>query len=126
MNEKNHEVARSSSGAAGAGRGRQRRDAVQWRALIDQQRVGGLSVRAFCKQHGLTESNFYTRRKQLAQSAADERASFVELRPKAGAGHQNHILEVRFACGTMLRCSDHRLADLVHLLHADSSRAESC
>jgi putative transposase len=42
-----------------------RRSAAQWRTIFSQQQNSGLSVTAFCGQHKLTTSNFYTWRKKL-------------------------------------------------------------
>jgi hypothetical protein len=37
----------------------------QWRERIAEQERGGLSVRQFCKERGLTEYSFYAWRKRL-------------------------------------------------------------
>jgi transposase len=54
------------------GRARDERKERLWRRWIDQWRVGGLSVRAFCARHGLAIASFYTWRRVLKQRAADE------------------------------------------------------
>jgi len=36
-----------------------------WRKSIDQQQRSGLSIREFCRQHGLTEPSFYAWRGEL-------------------------------------------------------------
>src|SRR5438067_2248104 len=41
-----------------------------WRRLVGQWRNSGLSVRAFCAQHGLAEPSFYTWRRTIAQRDA--------------------------------------------------------
>jgi putative transposase len=41
------------------------RSAAQWRTIFSQQQNSGLSVTAFCGQHKLATSNFYTWRKKL-------------------------------------------------------------
>jgi transposase-like protein len=52
-----------------------------WRRLIQEWRKSGLSVRAFCHQHDLSEPNFYTWRRTLAQrDAARAAVSFVPVR----------------------------------------------
>jgi hypothetical protein len=38
-----------------------------WRRKLEQWRRSGLSVRAFCARHGLTEPTFYFWRRTLAQ-----------------------------------------------------------
>ena len=57
-----------------------------WRDALQRFRGSGLTVRAFCKQSGLTEPSFYAWRRTIAQrdrNAASVRSShpaFVELR----------------------------------------------
>lgn len=51
-----------------------------WRLAVQEQRASGLSVRAFCAREGLTESNFYAWRRQLARRDAE--ASRIEESPK--------------------------------------------
>jgi transposase-like protein len=43
-----------------------------WRLALSEQRDSGLSVRAFCVREGLTQSNFYAWRRQLARRDADD------------------------------------------------------
>lgn len=40
-----------------------------WAELISQQEQSGLTVHAFCEQHGVTEASFYGWRKQLRGTA---------------------------------------------------------
>jgi len=161
----------SGSGRAGAHRRsrqrRPRRDASQWRALVEQQRVSGQSVKAFCAEHDLGEASFYAWRRHLRQSAdpagggssqasasppptdAKESAStsavamttgrpqatddgrpnsnatgFVRLDPRADAS--SDAIEVRFPCGTTLRCSSSHLPELVRLLKVEADEAGRC
>jgi transposase-like protein len=60
--------------------------AAFWRLAVSEQRVGGLSVSAFCAREGLTASNFYAWRRRLAQRDAEgtmahASPAFVELTP---------------------------------------------
>ncbi len=41
-----------------------------WRRMVRQWRISGVSVRAFCAQHGLAEPSFYAWRRALAQRDA--------------------------------------------------------
>ena len=41
-----------------------------WRRMLRQWRRSGLSVRAFCEQHGLSQPSFYAWRRTLAQRQA--------------------------------------------------------
>jgi transposase-like protein len=60
-----------------------------WRRMIQQWRRSGLSGRAFCLTHGLSESSFYAWRRTLAQRDA-EPVHFVPVtvvpQEKVGAG----------------------------------------
>lgn len=53
-----------------AGGGRDRKKANFWRRLVEGQRGGGLSVRAWCARHGVRESSFYWWRRALARRDA--------------------------------------------------------
>lgn len=44
-----------------------------WREHVARQAAGGLTVRAYCQQHGLTEPSFYAWRQELARRAATTR-----------------------------------------------------
>jgi transposase len=46
----------------------------QWQRWIRLWRASGLSVRAFCARHGLTEPSFYAWRRVLQQRAAEPTA----------------------------------------------------
>lgn len=48
-----------------------------WRRELRQWRQSGLSVRAYCEQHGLAEPSFYAWRRTLAEREA---VSFVPVR----------------------------------------------
>ena len=48
-----------------------RRTHEQWQAHIEQQALGGLSIKQYCKEQGLTASNFYHWRKKLLSCDAD-------------------------------------------------------
>lgn len=37
-----------------------------WRLVLDEQAASGLSVRAFCRQEGISEPSYYAWRKELA------------------------------------------------------------
>lgn len=47
---------------------RKQRNAGEWRQLIEQQAVSGLSGLAFCQQHELQVKTFYRQRKLLSTS----------------------------------------------------------
>ena len=85
------------------GRARDERKERQWRRRIDQWRVSGLSVRAFCAQHGLAQASFYAWRRVLRRRDA-EKAAFVPVQLVAGAGPiQASALEVVLTDGRTVR-----------------------
>jgi transposase len=75
----------------------------QWRRWIEVWRASGLSVRAFCDRHGLSEPSFYGWRRVLTQRAAD-RLTFLPVhvaeddRPAAGG-----VLELVLSRGRTVR-----------------------
>ena len=102
-------------------RRRRRRDASRWRALIEQQRDSGQSVKAFCAEQDLNESSFYAWRRRLRDEAnkdAGPASGFVRLDPRQGSA-SSEMIEVRFACGATLRCPSAHLAELVRVLKTD-------
>jgi hypothetical protein len=71
MNEHHEQAADTPANEASTSPPRQRRDASQWRALIEQQSESGLSVRAFCQQQALNEVSFYAWRRRLRDQAEE-------------------------------------------------------
>jgi transposase-like protein len=85
------------------GRARDEAKERQWRRRIDQWRVSGLSVRAFCARHGLSTASFYNWRRALQRRAADEPA-FVPVQVVADAvPTQASALEVVLTDGRAVR-----------------------
>jgi hypothetical protein len=86
------------------GRTRDERKERQWRRRIDQWRVSGLSVRAFCAQHGLAQASFYAWRRVLERRAAEQPA-FVPVQVVADAtpAGQGSALEVLLLDGRTVR-----------------------
>ena len=76
----------------------QRRDF--WRRLIAQQEQSGLSVRAFCRQHGANEQNFYQWRKRLAARLP---LKFALVETSVGAPGTGKGLELILVSGERLR-----------------------
>lgn len=52
-----------------------------WRAMVRQWRQSGLSVRAYCAEHGLSEPNFYAWRRTVAERDAAAEAAAVRFVP---------------------------------------------
>jgi transposase-like protein len=53
------------------GKPRDARKELQWRRWIEGWRASGLSVRAFCQQHGLAQPSFYAWRRELQRGDAE-------------------------------------------------------
>lgn len=70
---------------------RKHRTPEQWQALVDQQRLSGLSAPQFCKQENIGYASFCNWRKRLSvdrstDDAADSgKASFLDLSSLMGA-----------------------------------------
>src|SRR4051794_29489111 len=77
-----------------------------WRRMIQQWRRSGLSARAFCQQHGLSEPNFYAWRRTLADRDA-EAIAFVPVEvlpePSPPANTAGPGLELLLPGGRVLR-----------------------
>ncbi|HEY6925467.1 MAG TPA: hypothetical protein VI653_18460 [Steroidobacteraceae bacterium] len=105
------------------GKPRDPRKEQHWRQLLDRWQHSGLSVRAFCRRHQLSEATFYARRRSLGQqpsAGADEPLTFVPINvrhdtlPPAGPA-----LELVLGNGRLLRIPQgFDLAALRHLLAA--------
>jgi transposase len=82
---------------------RDERKEQQWRRWLRLWRASGLSVRAFCARHGLSEPSFYAWRRVLQQRAA-EPAPFVAVQVVAEpASASASALEVVLAQGRTVR-----------------------
>ena len=79
-----------------------------WQMAIETWQASGLSVRQFCKQEGLSEPSFYSRRKKLAKVAepeADNRAinsaePFIQV---SLPQEKSSCVELMFSSGHTLR-----------------------
>jgi hypothetical protein len=86
------------------GRAREEEKERQWRRRIDQWRVSGQSVRAFCARHGLATASFYNWRRVLQRRAAAEQPAFVPVQVVADAvPAQASALEVILTDGRTVR-----------------------
>ncbi len=77
--------------------------AEQWAERIAAQQRGGISVKQFCKEQGLTECCFYAWRKRLQQTGP-VRFALVDRRPRQGLAAEA-ALELVLATGERLRIS---------------------
>jgi len=82
---------------------RDRKKERTWRRHVRDQRRSGMSVRVYCREHGLSESGFYWWKRELARRDAERRrAAASEKREQAaggrvGAGESAPPREVVFA-----------------------------
>ena len=95
-----------------AGRDKRDRGKEQfWRRMMRQWRCSGLSVRAFCAEHGLSEPSFFNWRRTIAErdnqdvakmpraARKNARPTFVPVRVLAASA----LLEVAFERGRVVR-----------------------
>src|SRR5512133_801676 len=72
----------------------------RWSGLISEQSQSGQTVEAFCRERGLTTSQFYTWRKRLRGSAAEQ---FLEVQvvkaPARPAPPKRGAIEIRLGEG---------------------------
>ena len=72
----------------------------RWSSLIGEQRGSGQTVEAFCRERGLTTSQFYTWRKRLRGSSAEHFLEVQVAKPAAlPAPSKGAAVEIRLAEG---------------------------
>ena len=76
--------------------------ADEWAERIAAQRGSGMSVKQFCKEHGLTEYSFYAWRKRL-QEKGPVRFALVERSARRQERTVEAVLELVLATGERLR-----------------------
>lgn len=69
----------------------QKRSNEQWQELFAQHDTSGVSATEFCKQNNLCPKYFSLRRKQLAEAAGKEKTSFVRVKVKPDAKHEEPV-----------------------------------
>ncbi len=76
--------------------------ADEWAERIAAQQRSGMSVKQFCKEHGLTEYSFYAWRKRLLESGP-VRFALVERSARRQERTAEAMLELVLATGERLR-----------------------
>jgi len=76
--------------------------ADEWAERIAAQQRSGMSVKQFCKEHGLTEYSFYAWRKRLREKGP-VRFALVERSPRRQERTAEAALELVLATGERLR-----------------------
>ena len=52
----------------------------QWLAMIHDQKVSGLSIREWCRNHSISENCFFYRQRKLREIAGENITQFVEIK----------------------------------------------
>lgn len=106
------------------GKARDPRKEQQWRRWIDQWQHSGLTVRAFCARHGLSEPSFYAWRRTLQQRQPVPTFVPVRVVPDSTSAAAASI-EIVLAGDRTLRVAPGfdaaTLRRLLHLLEEDTS-----
>lgn len=74
----------------------------EWAERISEQQRSGISVKQFCKDHGLTEYSFYSWRKRV-QEKNSVRFALVERRGERQELPTEGVLELVLTSGERLR-----------------------
>jgi transposase len=78
--------------------------ADEWAERIAAQQRSGISVKQFCKEHGLTEYSFYAWRKRLRERGP-VRFALLERGARPQERRAEAVLELVLATGERLRIS---------------------
>ena len=119
---------------------RQRRDRKKertWRRHIEQQRISGLTIRAFCSGHSLPEASFYFWRQEIARrdheaaSPAPTPPAFVPIAVIDAPADRNETpIDIRLAEGHRVRvrsgCDRDLLADVLSILRRSVVEDRAC
>jgi transposase-like protein len=113
---------------------RRKQAEAEWLNIIEQWRASGMSIRRYCREHGLRESRFYWWRKELAGNdckpshAINAAIEFLPLRIKetqmADSGKSASIggqrIDIFLPNGSMLRVngdiSEDKLSAIVQMV----------
>ena len=82
-----------------------RRSPEEWRHLIEQQQISGLSVAEFCIAHDLCSTAFYGWRKRSKDVVSSEGPQFVRLEPSRTVESSRSWMAVTTPQGFRLECS---------------------
>ena len=96
-----------SGGAAGRGVGRGGAKETFWREHLARQPRSGLSIRAYCARHGLSQPSFYAWRSELARRDAEHRRRPAIVPVIVGAGAPEPTVEFQLPGGLIIRVPAH-------------------
>jgi hypothetical protein len=72
----------------------------KWPEIISEQNTTGLSVSAYCRQHGINEKTFYNWRKKLNNSLEPKLKRFIQV--KAAENGSGKVLRIHTPGGYRL------------------------
>ncbi len=107
------------------GKPRDPRTEQQWRQWIQRWQHRGLTIRAFCARHHLSEPSFYAWRRQLQQRQATAPA-FVPVQVVPDNQPQSDAIDIVLANGRCLRVTPGFDAAALRRLLAVLEDAPSC
>ncbi len=70
-----------------------------WRGLIADQKMGGLSISAFCRDRGVSEASFFNWRRRLDERTEAKPANKFVAIDVSAAGNSAHGFEVALPNG---------------------------
>lgn len=105
-----------------------------WRRLVAAQPRSGLSIAAWCAEHGVPASSFYAWRRELAKRDAEGKSLPAALLPveifSSAAGSSRAALEIELPSRTKVRvrpgCELEMLRQVLTMLRPDGQEAERC
>lgn len=96
---------------------RQAEQREEWRQRIEGQEQSGVSIRAYCKQHGLGEHSFYSWRQRLR---AEQPVGFALVETRPARREERQAIELVLGGGERLRipCEEAALRMVLQVLRA--------
>ena len=70
-----------------------------WRQIIEDQKQSGTTISGYCKQHGLSISNFYSRRRALESRSSGQKFVPVEIGADTTKEKPNRLLKITSSKG---------------------------
>jgi hypothetical protein len=113
---------------------RSREREQSWRRIIAGQPESGMSVRAWCGEHGVSAPSFYIWRRRLAKLAAERKLRRPQLLPveivPSAADENVTPLEIELPSRARVRvrpgCDLELLRQVLTMLQQDRQEAEGC
>lgn len=99
----------------------------QWLAMIQDQKQSGLSIKAWCRENGISENCFFYRQHKLRQRIGSALPTFVEIKPSAqpvpeqNLENQNRVASIHIGNVTVVlsnQASGELIRNIVEALHA--------